>query len=84
MNIAMFSDSYYPYVSGVVRSIELFRQELEKLGHNVYVFAPSYRQQKKEEGVFSLSIHNSPHLKRFFSGSALFAGDRKNDPRPEN
>ncbi len=30
MNIAMFSDSYYPYVSGVVRSIELFRHELNR------------------------------------------------------
>lgn len=65
MNIAMFSDSYYPYVSGVVRSIELFRQELEKLGHNVYVFAPSYRQQKKEEGVFRFPSITAPTLKDF-------------------
>jgi len=65
MNIAMFSDSYYPYVSGVVRSIELFRQELQKLGHNVYIFAPSYRRQKEEEGVFRFPSITAPTNKDF-------------------
>jgi len=65
MNIAMFSDSYYPYVSGVVRSIELFRHELQKLGHNVYIFAPSYRRQKEEEGVFRFPSIPAPTNKDF-------------------
>ncbi len=65
MNIAMFSDSYYPYVSGVVRSIELFRHELKKLGHNVYIFAPSYRRQREEEGVFRFPSITAPTLKDF-------------------
>ncbi|GBF32803.1 glycosyltransferase [Desulfocucumis palustris] len=65
MNIAMFSDSYYPYVSGVVRSIELFRHELSRLGHNVYIFAPSYSRQKKEEGVFRFPSITAPTIKNF-------------------
>ena len=65
MNIAMFSDSYYPYVSGVVRSIEIFRQELQQLGHNVYIFAPSYRRQKEEEGVFRFPSITAPTNKDF-------------------
>lgn len=65
MNIAMFSDSYYPYVSGVVRSIELFRQELQQLGHNVYIFAPSYRRQQEEEGVFRFPSITAPTHKDF-------------------
>lgn len=65
MNIAMFSDSYYPYVSGVVRSIELFRHELQQLGHNVYIFAPSYRRQKEEEGVFRFPSITAPAIKDF-------------------
>ncbi|HBX23728.1 MAG TPA: glycosyltransferase family 4 protein [Desulfotomaculum sp.] len=65
MNIAMFSDSYYPYVSGVVRSIELFRYELQQLGHNVYIFAPAYRQQKEEEGVFRFPSITAPTNKDF-------------------
>ena len=50
MNIAVFSDSYYPYISGVVRSIELFRQELQKLGHNVYILhRPTTGKGKRRE-----------------------------------
>lgn len=52
MKIALFSDSYYPYLSGVVRSIELGRRELEKLGHQVYLFAPGYRDIPPEPDVF--------------------------------
>ncbi|MBX6376923.1 MAG: glycosyltransferase [Clostridia bacterium] len=42
MNIAFFTDSYTPYVSGVVRSVETFRRHLEALGHRVMIFAPAY------------------------------------------
>ncbi len=41
MNIAFFTDSYLPNKDGVVVSISLLKEELEKLGHKVYVFAPS-------------------------------------------
>lgn len=39
MNIAFFSNFYLPVVNGVVRSVESFRQELTRQGHNVFVFA---------------------------------------------
>lgn len=65
MNIAKFSDSYHPYVSGVVRSIDIFRHELERLGHNVYIFAPSYRRQTKEDGVFRFPSITAPTNKDF-------------------
>ncbi|MGI5912455.1 MAG: glycosyltransferase family 4 protein [Syntrophomonadaceae bacterium] len=42
MNIGIFTDSYKPYISGVVTSICTFRDELEKMGHNLFIFAPSY------------------------------------------
>lgn len=42
MRIGMFSDSYTPYISGVVRSIETLRQGVERAGHEVYVFGPRY------------------------------------------
>ena len=45
MNIAMFTDSYTPYISGVVRSIQRFSRGLTALGHNVYIFAPQYPYQ---------------------------------------
>lgn len=52
MNIAFFSDSYLPYTSGVVRSIETFSSELRNLGHQVFIFAPSYPNYQKEDMVF--------------------------------
>ncbi len=42
MKIGIFTDSYKPYTSGVVTSINTFKHELEKLGHQVYIFAPNY------------------------------------------
>lgn len=52
MNIAFFTDSYHPYVSGVVNSIDRFKKELERQGHRVYIFAPAYPAVEREEGVF--------------------------------
>jgi len=45
VKIAVFTDSYQPYVSGVVRSIDTFGAELLELGHEVYIFGPRYYHQ---------------------------------------
>ena len=42
MKIAFFTDSYKPYLSGVTNSAETLINELRRLGHRVYIFAPSY------------------------------------------
>ena len=54
MNIGFFTDSFRPYTSGVVRSIELFSREYTNRGHSVYIFSPDYplMHTPKEEGVF--------------------------------
>lgn len=54
MKIGVFTDSFRPYTSGVVRSIELFSREYNNLGHEVYIFGPDYPMlhPPKEEGVF--------------------------------
>jgi glycosyltransferase involved in cell wall biosynthesis len=49
MKIAFFSDSYLPQINGVVQSIKLYREELQKLGHTVYVFAPKYPHHKETD-----------------------------------
>ncbi len=49
MKIAMFSDSYLPYASGVVRSVETFATELRRLGHEVHVIAPAYPGYRDED-----------------------------------
>ncbi|MGM0652560.1 MAG: glycosyltransferase family 4 protein [Bacillota bacterium] len=54
MKIGVFTDSFRPYTSGVVRSIELFSREYNNLGHEVYIFGPDYPllHPPKEKGVF--------------------------------
>lgn len=42
LHIAMFSDTYLPYVSGAVRSIERLSEGLRERGHEVTIFAPAY------------------------------------------
>lgn len=52
MKIGIFTDSYLPYTSGVVKSIEVFKEEYIKNGHEVYIFAPKYSKCSKEGRVF--------------------------------
>lgn len=40
MRIGFFTDNYLPATDGVVISIEAFRKNLEKMGHEVYIYAP--------------------------------------------
>jgi glycosyltransferase involved in cell wall biosynthesis len=39
LHIAHFTNYYLPVINGVVRSVESFRNELTKQGHNVFIFA---------------------------------------------
>lgn len=54
MNIAVFTDTYTPQINGVTTSILIFQRELERLGHKVYLFCPTYggREGKDPPGVF--------------------------------
>src|SRR5690606_41930410 len=66
MHIAMFSDSYLPYVSGVVRSIEIFTRELRSRGHTVSIFAPAYPNQGPDEpGVYRVPSIRTPYHREF-------------------
>ena len=58
--VGIFTDSYRPYNSGVVRSIETFSKELTAQGHELYVFAPSYRDCEKEHRVFRFASIPAP------------------------
>lgn len=44
MRIGFFTDTYTPQINGVVTSIKLFTEALERQGHEVYIFAPTPRQ----------------------------------------
>ncbi len=61
MRIGIFTDSYKPYTSGVVTSICTFKDELVKLGHETFIFAPNYpNYQDEEKNVFRYYSLPSP------------------------
>ncbi|NTW05328.1 MAG: glycosyltransferase family 4 protein [Peptococcaceae bacterium] len=60
MKIGIFTDSYRPYRSGVVESIDLFTRELRTLGHQVDIFAPSYPKCIKDSRVFRFASLPAP------------------------
>lgn len=43
VRVGVFTDSYLPRISGVVRSIESFVAELRRQGHHASIYAPAYR-----------------------------------------
>ncbi|MCL1984315.1 MAG: glycosyltransferase [Methanomassiliicoccaceae archaeon] len=51
MRIAMVTDSYHPTRDGVVTSIDIAKEGLEKLGHEVVVIAPDPGEEQRKEGV---------------------------------
>ena len=46
MRIGIFTDSYYPHISGVSTSVEMLKNTLEKMGHHVYIVAPNLESNK--------------------------------------
>ncbi len=53
MRIAIFTNNYLPNPYGVSGSVESFRKEFERLGHEVYIFAPRWKgYQDKNPRVF--------------------------------
>ncbi|RKD95121.1 glycosyltransferase [Halopiger aswanensis] len=56
MKIGFFTDSYFPEIDGVTYTIDLWREELERRGHEVYVVYPDgdYEPDDREIPVRSL------------------------------
>lgn len=67
MKIGVFTDSFRPYTSGVVRSIELFSREFTNRGHEVFIFCPDYplMHPPDEEGVFRFISIPAPMMAEF-------------------
>ncbi len=72
VRVGLFTDSFKPYVSGVVRSIEVLRRGLAGRGHRVFVFAPRYPgDAEREDGVFRFCSLPSPTHGEFRLGLPL-------------
>ncbi len=68
MNIVYASDQYWPRISGMAVSLDAFKDELEKMGHKVYVFAPGYPGSKEIDAVMmNRRVFRFRSYKIFFS-----------------
>lgn len=47
MKIALFTNSYLPYLSGISIAVKSLKDSLEKLGHTIFVVAPKYPGHKE-------------------------------------
>ncbi|OGY32667.1 MAG: hypothetical protein A3A57_02710 [Candidatus Woykebacteria bacterium RIFCSPLOWO2_01_FULL_41_12] len=56
MKIAFFTETYYPELNGVSVSLDFVKKQLERKGHEVFIFAPKVRgYQSFDDHVIRLS-----------------------------
>lgn len=70
MKIAIFSDNFYPELSGIADSIIQLSLGLAKLGHQVCFFVPKYSKknyQTARRPLCELKLHNNITIKRLSS-----------------
>jgi 1,2-diacylglycerol 3-alpha-glucosyltransferase len=61
MRIAMFTNTYYPVVGGIEKSIDTFATEMRSRGHNVIIVAPKYHGEQES----TAEILRVPAIKQF-------------------
>lgn len=67
MKIAIFSDVFLDASGGIVTSVRAQKNELENLGHEVYLFTPGFWRKKSERQKFAKkNIFIVPSCKLFF------------------
>ncbi|WP_291632709.1 glycosyltransferase family 4 protein [Clostridium sp.] len=54
MNIGIFTDAYYPQVSGVVTSTMILKNELIRLGNSVTIITVTHPDVEEQEGIIRL------------------------------
>lgn len=69
MRIGLFTDTYHPATNGIVNVVDITREKLEALGHDVYVFCPSGRRDTKEHDDHVIHFRSVPA--GMFDGSRL-------------
>ncbi|MFP4418251.1 MAG: glycosyltransferase [Chitinivibrionales bacterium] len=53
MNILMMTNTYKPFIGGVERSVETFKDRYLRRGHHVYIVTPEYKGATEHEpGIF--------------------------------
>ncbi|MFS1663194.1 glycosyltransferase family 4 protein [Streptococcus sp. zg-JUN1979] len=62
MRIGLFTDTYFPQVSGVATSIRTLKEELEKQGHDVYIFTSTDPEVKRYEDPTIIRLPSIPFV----------------------
>ncbi|HEY7377565.1 MAG TPA: glycosyltransferase [Steroidobacteraceae bacterium] len=60
MRVLMISDVYFPRINGVSTSIQTFRRDLQRLGHEVTLIAPRYPQSAEQDGILRVRSRQVP------------------------
>ncbi|HFI0039050.1 TPA: glycosyltransferase family 4 protein [Streptococcus suis] len=60
MRVGLFTDTYFPQVSGVATSIRTLKTELEKLGHTVFIFTTTDEDVNRYEDWDIIRIPSVP------------------------
>ena len=60
MRIGLFTDAYYPIISGVSISVDILVKELTKLGHEVHVITNDHEHAQKEPNVYRVKGFRLP------------------------
>jgi len=75
MRIAIFSDNFYPELSGISDSLIILAKALTKRGHQIAIFAPKYSKENYQfanEQTRELELDSNIQIVRF--GSLPFPG----------
>ncbi len=62
MRVGLFTDTYFPQVSGVATSIRTLKKELEKEGHEVYIFTTTDKNVKRFEDPTIIRLPSVPFV----------------------
>lgn len=72
MRIGLFTDTYRPTINGIVFVVETLKNQLESLGHEVYVFCPARTIVPSRKAEYA---DEDPHIVRFPSFKSGFFDD---------
>lgn len=71
MKIGLFTDTYYPQINGVATSVLMLKENLERLGHQVYVFTTTDpKAAEKETNIYrvpSISFVSERRVGMFYN-----------------
>lgn len=62
MRVGLFTDTYFPQISGVATSIKTLKTELEKLGHEVFIFTAMEKNIRVDEDPTIIRLPSLPFV----------------------